>query len=236
MNLYLNTNKKFFFNEEGNRIPYSDPGDLFDIEEELNKFTNEYDKKHNINFNSDTAKEKVKEEVKDKTERATKESVKESTEKVIKESTEGTIREGEEKLEKSAFKKIFNKRVPGLLLNTGFAISDYKEARNKGAGVIKSTAIAGAKFAAGELLQGAMLPVMLAKEMPSMIVSGVDSVQKVTRQMNSSQRFQTFGEAEFHDTQQLATMRQAGMEMAKMSQYNLQQSIMGNEAQFMHRI
>ena len=58
----------------------------------------------------------------------------------------------------------------------------------------------------------------------------------MTRQMNSVQRIQTFGEAEFMDTQQLATMRQAGMELAKMSQYNLQQSMMGNEAQYMHRI
>ena len=146
------------------------------------------------------------------------------------------MNEAEDKLEESVFKKIFNKRSVGVIINTGMAISDYKDARNQGNGVVKSAAKAGAMFVTGEVLQGAAFPVMLAKQLPSMVVSSVDSLQKVTREMNSSQRFQTFGEAEFHDTRQLATMRQAGMELAKMSQYNLQQSIMGNEAQYMHRI
>jgi hypothetical protein len=53
--------------------------------------------------------------------------------------------------------------------------------------------------------------------------------------MNSAANFQVFGGAEFHDTQQLATMRQSGMEMAKMAQYNLQQTLMGQEASYLHR-
>jgi hypothetical protein len=53
--------------------------------------------------------------------------------------------------------------------------------------------------------------------------------------MNSAANFQTFGDAQFMDTQQLATMRQSGMEMAKMAQYNLQQTLMGNEATYLHR-
>ncbi|MGL4878003.1 hypothetical protein [Paraclostridium dentum] len=81
-----------------------------------------------------------------------------------------------------------------------------------------------------------MIPVSLAKAAPGAIIAGAEGLQKVTRQMNSTTRVQTFGESYFQDTQQLATMRQAGMEMAKMSQYNLQQSIMGNEAQHMHRL
>ena len=53
--------------------------------------------------------------------------------------------------------------------------------------------------------------------------------------MNSAANNQVFGGAQFMDTQQLATMRQSGMEMAKMSQYNLQQTLMGNEATYLHR-
>ena len=45
----------------------------------------------------------------------------------------------------------------------------------------------------------------------------------------------SFSGAQFADNQQLATMRQSGMEMAKMSQYNLQQTLMGNEANHLHR-
>ena len=53
--------------------------------------------------------------------------------------------------------------------------------------------------------------------------------------MNSAANFQVFGDAQFMDTQQLATMRQSGMEMAKMANYNLQQTLMGNEATYLHR-
>ena len=160
---------------------------------------------------------------------------------VVEEGTEELKRlvkgESEEQLGKSSAKKIFNKRSGNVLLNTVFAISDYKDARNQGKGVVKSAAKAGALFVAGEVLQGTgMFAVMAAKQAPQMIVHGIESLQKTTRGMNSMTRFQTFGEAEFHDTHQLATMRQAGMELAKMSQYNLQQSMMGNEAQYMHRI
>lgn len=133
-------------------------------------------------------------------------------------------------------KQVFSGRNLGAVLNLGFTISDYNQARNAGDGVIKAGAKAGAQFVAGEMLGGWMMPVMLAKQVPTMAISAIEGTQKITRQMNSTGRIQTFGEAEFRDTQQLATMRQAGMELAKMSQYNLQQSIMGNEAQYMHRL
>ena len=117
------------------------------------------------------------------------------------------------------------------------AVSDYKDARDSGKGVVSSAVKAGALFAAGEMLPGIMFPgVMLAGAIPKMAVGAIETTQKMTRQMNNMQRIQTFGESYFQDTQQLATMRQAGMELAKMSQYNLQQSIMGNEAQYMHKL
>lgn len=133
-------------------------------------------------------------------------------------------------------KQVFTGRNLGALLNLGLAVSDYNEARNAGDGVIKAGAKAGAQFVAGEMLGGWMMPVMLAKQVPTIAISAIETTQTVTRKMNSTSRIQTFGEAQFQDTQQLATMRQAGMELAKMSQYNLQQSIMGNEAQYMHRL
>ena len=134
------------------------------------------------------------------------------------------------------FKQVFNGRNLGAVLNLGFAINDFNEARDAGDGVIKAGVKAGAQFVAGEMLGGWMFPVMLAKQVPTMAISAIEGTQKITRQMNSTGRIQTFGEAQFQDTQQLATMRQAGMELAKMSQYNLQQSIMGNEAQYMHKL
>ena len=160
----------------------------------------------------------------------------EATEEAAEKATKKTVKEGIDELGPSNLKKIFNKRVFNIGLNAAFAISDYKDARDSGKGVVGSAVKAGALFAAGEVLQGAMFPVMLASSIPKMAVGAIETTQRMTRQMNNMQRIQTFGESYFQDTQQLATMRQAGMELAKMSQYNLQQSIMGNEAQYMHKL
>lgn len=155
---------------------------------------------------------------------------------VEKQGVKKAAQEGIEELGESNLKKIFNKRVIGTGFNALWAINDYKDTREEGKGVVGSVAKAGIMFATGEVLGGAMLPIMLAKSAPQLAVNAIESTQRMTRQMNSVQRIQTFGDAQFMDTQQLATMRQAGMELAKMSQYNLQQSMMGNEAQYMHRI
>lgn len=165
-----------------------------------------------------------------------KQKAQEATEEAAEKATKKTVKEGIDELGPSNLKKIFNKRVFDIGLNAAFAISDYKDARDSGKGVVGSAVKAGALFAAGEILQGAMFPVMLASSIPKMAVGAIETTQKMTRQMNNMQRIQTFGESYFQDTQQLATMRQAGMELAKMSQYNLQQSIMGNEAQYMHKL
>ena len=165
-----------------------------------------------------------------------KQRAQEATEEAAEKATREAVEEGIDELGPSNLKKIFNKRVFNIGLNAAFAISDYKDARDSGKGVVGSAVKAGALFAAGEVLQGAMLPVMLAGSIPKMAVGAIETTQRMTRQMNNMQRIQTFGESYFQDTQQLATMRQAGMELAKMSQYNLQQSIMGNEAQYMHKL
>lgn len=167
---------------------------------------------------------------------ANKQTASEATEQVIKNVTEEAVSEGAEDVGNQYLKRALSGRNLNALMNLGFAVSDYHEARNAGEGVLKSGAKAGALFVAGEMLGGWMMPVMLAKQLPTLAVSAVETTQNITRKMNSTARIQTFGEAQFQDTQQLATMRQAGMELAKMSQYNLQQSIMGNEAQYMHRL
>lgn len=115
------------------------------------------------------------------------------------------------------------------------AIGDYKTARRKGHGVISSAVRAGAQFAIYEALGLWALPVTLLQHTPGAIIKGADMLYKENRRMNSAANNQIFGDAEFMDTQQLATMRQSGMEMAKMAQYNLQQTLMGNEATYLHR-
>ena len=127
---------------------------------------------------------------------------------------------------------------PGAImtgLNILGAVGDYKDARRKGHGMISSVARAGVQFAVGEALGLWAIPVMAAKEVPGLVMKGAETLYKENRRMNSAANFQAFGDVQFQDTQQLATMRQSGMEMAKMSQYNLQQTLMGNEATYLHR-
>lgn len=151
--------------------------------------------------------------------------------KIANEASEKAVKEAAEKnLKKSAMRNL------GHVANGVFAVMDYKDAREAGDGVVKSVAKAGMEFAKGELLGGWYMAAMLAKSVPTMAISAVEGVNTMSRSMNSMQRRQVFGDANFQDTQQLATMRQSGMELAKMSQYNLQQAMMGNEAEYMHRL
>lgn len=149
------------------------------------------------------------------------------------------VNEASEKAAEQAAKKNLKKsamRNLGHVTNGVFAVMDYKDAREAGNGVVKSVAKAGVEFAKGELLGGWYMAAMAAKAVPTLAINTIEGVNTMSRSMNSMQRRQVFGDAQFMDTQQLATMRQSGMELAKMSQYNLQQAMMGNEAEYMHRL
>ena len=75
----------------------------------------------------------------------------------------------------------------------------------------------------------------IAREAPKAFVTGATYLQNEVRQMNTASRFRVFGDASFQDSDNLATMRQSGMELAKMANYNLEQTLMGNEARYLHR-
>ena len=133
-------------------------------------------------------------------------------------------------------KKLFTAQGAfGVGLNLFNTVATYKEERKEGKGVISSAARAGVDFALGEVLGMKYMGVMAAQAAPRAIVKGIEGLGKLTREKNNMQRHEAFGYASFQDTQQLATMRQSGMEMAKMANYNLQQTLMGNEAKYMHR-
>lgn len=113
------------------------------------------------------------------------------------------------------------------------AYTDYTDARNEGKGKLASIARAGTEFALGELMGGWYFPYQLAKAVPSATVSGLEGMSKMQRSMNKTSRQAPFQNASFKDYNQAMTMRQAGMQMAQASKYNLQQAIMGNEAQYL---
>ena len=134
----------------------------------------------------------------------------------------------------------FFKGSKGNLLNVGLstigAVAEYKEGRNEGKTVLGSAADAAVSFVAGEVLGWTgMLTIGAVKGVTTLGLKGAKYAIDSSRSMNNIQRFTPFADAQFQDTQQLATMRQSGMELAKMSQYNLQQTLMGTEARHLHR-
>ena len=78
-----------------------------------------------------------------------------------------------------------------------------------------------------------MLAVGAARAIPKGVVGGIEKIGTIQRQMDSQSRNIPFSNAVFRDNQQIATMRQAGMQMAQRSQYNLQQTLLGNEAAYL---
>ena len=142
---------------------------------------------------------------------------------------------GEEVADNFSAKRLLKKHGLNSVINIGATIIDYKESRREGQGVLKSAAKAGINFAIGETLGFAAIPFYLASSAPVMATKAIEGVNKMEREMNSVARMQPFSDTYLQDTQQIATMRQSGMEMAKMAQYNLQQTLMGAEATHLHR-
>lgn len=130
------------------------------------------------------------------------------------------------------------KSIPvGSIMAAGFGYLDFSTARDEGEGIVSSLGSAALGFALPELMGvGPFVAMNLAMELPSMVVEAGQTVNKqirdVERSMKDQRPFQT---KTFIDGPQIYTMRQAGMALAKKSNYSLQQTMMGNEAEFLHR-
>lgn len=127
----------------------------------------------------------------------------------------------------SAFKK-FGKI--GTAMGVYGAYSDFEDARDQGDSIPASILQAAGSFVLYDALGG----LMMAKDV---VTTGAEFMQDSMQEMRqeSANGQIPFRNAFFQDNQQFATMRQAGMAQAKKSEYTLQQSMMGNEAQYLHR-
>ena len=121
-------------------------------------------------------------------------------------------------------------------LNSYFAYDGYRMAREEGSGVASSV-VSGAAEAAIPILIGpwAYIGMQLATGIPGAVVSGVESVSQYGRSLSKQSNQRPFQNSNFVETQGTYTMRQAGMALAQKSKYSLQQTLLGNEAQHMHR-
>lgn len=143
----------------------------------------------------------------------------------------------------STMKKVLTKKslgiggAIGLAANAYGTISDYKQSRLEGKGKVGSAITAAGNAVMFEAIG---LPGMLAMgaltALPNAIVGGALKANSIARSMDRSARNAPFVNSTFADSKQAYTMRQAGMQMAQASKYNLQQTLMGNEASMMHRL
>ena len=204
---------------------------------DVDKFYEQYEKLKNVDVKKLDPKAKYKHEDQLKRAEILKKKIEETS---VKEA-------GLEKLKKNVLKsrRSIENMSPGQIVKeigvggviSGLtAVGTYKDNRREGRSVLSSAVRAGADFVLSETLGApAYMAIQLVKEAPDLAVKGAAALFKETRRLNSSSRLTTFGDASFQDTQQLATMRQSGMELAKMSQYRLEQTLMGNEAKYLHR-
>lgn len=127
------------------------------------------------------------------------------------------------------------------MLNIGmtgyFGYQAYKESKAAGSGTIGSLAAAAGEVIKDEMLGfGGVIALGALRAAPKAAAQGINTIQKLSRESarNRYGNSTPFYNATFRDTQQAYTMRQAGMQLAENSKYNLQQSLMGNEAAMLH--
>lgn len=115
-------------------------------------------------------------------------------------------------------------------------VMGYSEARNEGHGVVGSLAkgatdaflidlIGWKAYIGGSLLMG----------VPKLAAQGYESMSMKAREMSRAGSQSPFAGNTFVDSEQIYTMRQAGMSMIEQSRMSTKTALLGNEAQFMHR-
>lgn len=154
----------------------------------------------------------------------------------VKKSADATAEAWKKGSIKGVDKNVTKIGVVSTVFSLKQGVDKYKEERAEGKSVISAGIRAGATVAINESIGivGAV-GLGIAQAAPQAAVSATRALYHEYRSMNSAANFQPLGGASFQDSQQLATMRQSGMELAKMSQYNLEQTLMGAEAKHLHR-
>ena len=129
----------------------------------------------------------------------------------------------------------------GTVFNVGLNVAsgymDYSDARDRGASVPGALAEGALGFILPELM--GIVPYIgyqVASGVGSFAVGTYQNAQVQMRQLDRDARNQMpFRNYTFVDGPQIATMRQAGLALARRSKYELQQTVMGNEARYLHR-
>lgn len=126
------------------------------------------------------------------------------------------------------------------VLNVGagvyFGMDQYQAERQSGRGVASSFASAAIDGVLPTFMGlGGYLAYSAVTGLPSLYTDVAPAIDQYNRNMNQQKHAGAFTNMTFNDTEQVHTMRQAGMAIAKRSRYNQEQAMMGNEAKYMFK-
>ena len=118
------------------------------------------------------------------------------------------------------------------MLAVGFGVSEYRDSRREGNGVVSSlTGAAGDIVLSGALGFKGYLALTALPGLGGAAIDAYDAVSSYGRGLQRQGRNVPFQNATFLDSQQTYTMRQAGMNLARQGKYAAQAAMLGNEAQ-----
>ena len=132
--------------------------------------------------------------------------------------------------------KIRLSRIGEGVFTGGLLLNDYSSRRDEGDSVLSAAFGAAAQqgLAMATGFKGYMAFELLRNS--GVIVDALESLSAQRRAYYANEQYQApFRTNTFVDNEQLYTMRQAGMELAKQAKYKQVAAMMGNEARYMHR-
>ena len=132
--------------------------------------------------------------------------------------------------------KISLSRIGEGVFTRGLLLNDYSSRRDEGDSVLSAAFGAAAQqgLAMATGFKGYMGFELLRNS--GVIVDAIESLSAQRRAYYANEQYQApFRTNTFVDNEQLYTMRQAGMELAKQAKYKQVAAMMGNEARYMHR-
>lgn len=120
-------------------------------------------------------------------------------------------------------------------MNAGFGVMSYDDSVSQGESSTYAAMGAIADIAIPTVVGGWVYAGMqVAAAVPGALVNGYEMSRDVGNSIARGDSM-TFSNAQFQDSEQAQTMRQAGMSAIQQSKYNQQLCVLGNEAKYMHR-
>ena len=115
-----------------------------------------------------------------------------------------------------------------------FALGTYDEARESGDGIFSSGLQAVGDFAGTMLMGGGLyLGLQAVAGGGQAAIQGYNALDQKRHQVGRDMRQTAFADAHFDDNEQVYTMRQAGLAIARRARGNADLVRLGNEARFM---